>query len=217
MSSKGNALKSTALTVSIKETTKNAGVLKLVDKALRGAKSMVQSIRESAKIFDEAAKACAEHAKQHGDVMPAHRLVMGLRELNHGATDTLSNELVAWFRSHSQIDWDAKKQPYQNEKKTYEESYETTESFEDMDTVKRARAAANRAGNATLAAADTKMLLGRIYGIRNWYKRLAEGKDARSLSETDAKTMLRIINAVEEAAVEAAPKKVVAEMEKKAA
>jgi len=203
----------------IKTTTKNEGVLKLVDKALRGAATIVQSMRESAKDFDAAAKACAEHAKLHGYVMPAHRLVMGLREYNHGATDTLSNELVAWFRAHSSIRWDAKKAPYQVKEgepgyKPYEADYAETESFEDMDQVKRARQAAGAASANTLREADAKALLGRIYGLRSWFKRIEEGKDQRTvLKDGERAAMVRILNAVEEAAAEATPKRVQKEME----
>ena len=51
------------------------------------------------------------------------------------------------------------------------------------------------------------MLLGRIHGLRSWFKRLEEGKDARPLKEDEKRTMLKIINAVEEAALEVTPKK----------
>lgn len=162
--------KATLKSTKTANSNSNSGVLKLVEKCILSAKTAVQSVTELENVITNTALATFKHAHDHGDVMPAHRLVIGLRGLNHPATTRLSLELVTWFRLFSPVYWDAKMQPHQRKEgedgwKEYDEEGAEGTPFNQTDMALNARKAMDDAHAAKLKEVTLQSAVNRARGV----------------------------------------------------
>jgi len=206
----------------IRSTAKNGAVLKAVDKALAGAKSLVQSALMLEPLIAEACKLCVEHASKHGDMMPADRLVKGLIAQNHPTTTALSREVIGWFRQFSPIQWDAKGKVFKNKDEAkgkveylVEEAGKT--AFNETAQAVRARKAADDSHKNNMKPADAKMFVGRIMGQIKWFQNLIDGTDERGVKDGEVAKMKKIAKAVQSTLTDVVGKEVVDSTDKKAA
>jgi len=206
----------------IRSNAKNGLVLKAVDKALAGAKSLVQSALLLEPLIAEASKLCVEHAAKHGDMMPADRLVKGLIAQNHPTTTVLSREVIVYFRQFSPIQWDAKGKVFKNKDESkgkteylVEEASKT--AFNETAQAKRARAAADATHKQNMKPADAKMFVGRIMGQIKWFQNLIDGTDERGVKDGEVAKMKKIAKAVQSTLTDVVGKEVVDSTDKKAA
>jgi hypothetical protein len=185
----------------LKSNAKNASVIALIEKALKGARSMVQSIEQLEPHIAAAELACLTHAEAHGDAMPADRLVKGLIACNHPATTALSQEVVGWFRTFSPVRWDMKgkvsvlKEGQEGYKPFEAEKAEAT-PFNETPAAKRARAASARAHKAAMKDADLKMMISRAQGVIAWFNNIVEGKDRRKVKTGEEAKMKKFAKAL---------------------
>jgi len=162
--------KTTTLAPSEKSGKTPSIAMKLVDKLLLSAKTMLQSVTQFEVELQSAALKCLEHAETHGDVMPMDRLVKGLREMNHPVTTRFSDEIIAWVRGVSPIRWYAKGNPRQMKEgedgyKPYAVQDGEETPFNETAMAKRARAAADAAHKRGLEPITGQDVLNRIQGV----------------------------------------------------
>ena len=201
---------------SLRESS-SKGILSVIEKTLTGIKSLLQSVQMAEQEIAKAAMLALKHAHDHGDVMPMHRLVIGLREFNHPVSTRLSQEVISWVVANSPIRWDAKGKVSQLREgepgyKPYNEEQAEETPFYGTATALRARQAADQAHARELKPADASMFRARVYGIGKWLDNILEGKDERGVKEGQKTRLLRARKAIEAAVVD-----VLGEEEKKAA
>lgn len=193
--------KATLKSTKTANSNSNSGVLKLVEKCILSAKTAMQAINELEKTVSDTAIACLKHAHDHGDVMPAHRLVIGLRELNHPATTRLSDETVAWFRSNSPIRWNAKGEPRQLKEgeegyKPYDEESATETPFYETPVAKRARQAMADSHKRTLEPVTFQDVLNRMKGIMKFVENAQKpdkNGDVRSIKKGEGTKIKKLL------------------------
>jgi hypothetical protein len=185
-------------------------VLALIDKAITGVKTTVQSLVALEALVHDAASGCILHAEKHGDTGPADRLMKGLEENPHPLTKNLSAELAAWFREFSPIRWNAKKQiKLLKEGDPDYAAFNTKESqetpFNKRPQAIKARAIATNAGRNALKPVDTNMMQARLDGNVKFLEN-AKKPDANGQVRGIANGQDALLKGMAEAASEAAKK-----------
>ena len=206
-------LKAGEITVpDVKSNKKTASVLKLVDTAIAGAKTFAQSANQLEAAISKAVAACLQHQVDHGDAMPADRLIKGLLLVNHPSVDALAAEAVAWFKLHSNIRWDAKRklsvlkkgdEGFNEEVKPEEAA---KQGINETPAAIRRRSAERLNTANTMKDADSTMFVNRIMGQIKWFSGMLEGKDDRKIKTGEEAKMKRIAKAVQAALVDVAGK-----------
>lgn len=193
---------------SVKTQSKASGaVLALVTKTLLAVKTAVQSVQELEKTIADCEIVCLRHAQEHGDAMPADRLVKGIREIVHPMTTQLAGEVVAWFNQYSPIRWDAKgnvslvKEGQPGYKPFNPEEGEAT-PFMERPQAKRAREAAASAHARELTELTINDIAKRLFGIRKTIQAATmedRNGQVRGIKTGDKTKMLKAVEAAEQA------------------
>jgi hypothetical protein len=201
----GNPGTNNLVPIEVPEVRRNKGnsaVLQMVDRALKAAKSMVQSVQQFEPELNKAAVACVQHFAKCGDMGPADRLYQGLRACGHPVTTTAAAELRVWFKENSPIQWDSKNKVFKNKDEakgrvTTNEQVEEAKGYFETPQALRARSASERAHAANLKPVTAKMLVNRIIGSSvGFINNITAGKDQRTLAEGEAAKIKRINKAV---------------------
>ncbi len=187
-----------------------AAVMELIAKAITGVKSFVQQVEKLEPLMADAALACLNHAREHGDCTLADRLVKEIPV--HPATKALKAELVDWFRQNSPIRWNAQSEVSMDKERGWKEDdldkandkafYETTRAV-------NARDASQRAHANALTPITVETVLNRIRGIRKFVISATEknkdgvvrgiGTKLGEVNRTEKKKIMEVLNKMEEA------------------
>lgn len=184
------------------------GILVLVEKTLTGVKSLLQSVQLAEGEISKTALECLKHAHDHGDVMPMHQLVMGLRGFNHPVSTRLSQEVISWVVANSPVRWDSKGKPSQLKEgepgyKPYTEDKAEETPFFETPVALRARKAADTAHERTLKPFDAQMMRNLVFGIGKRIDNILDGTDERGIKEGQKTKLLKARKAVEAAVIDA--------------
>lgn len=194
----------------IKKLKSNSAVLAMVEKALKAAKTMVQSVQQFEPELNKAAVACVEHFGKCGDTGPADRLYQGLRACGHPVTTTAAAELRVWFKENSPIQWDGKNKVFKNKDEskgrvTVNEGVAEAKGYFETPQALRARSASERAHAQNLKPVTAKMMINRIIGAgAGFYNNIKAGKDMRPIADGEEARIKRLIKAVNAAVLEVA-------------
>lgn len=215
------ANEATVMTVpDIRRNKGNSEVLAAIERALKAAKTFVQSAVLLEPELNKAAVLCVEHFGKHGDTGPADRLIKGLLACNHPTTTAMVNELKVWFRLNSPIQWDRQGKVFKNKDESKgridtNEEPSKADAFYETPQAKRARDAMARAQKAALKDFTAKMLVNNIIGASlGRVKAMESGKDQRKIAEGEGTKINRIIKAVTKALTEVASDDAVEAMKK---
>jgi hypothetical protein len=209
----GNPGTNNLVPIEVPEVRRNKGnsaVLQMVDRALKAAKSMVQSVQQFEPELNKAAVACVQHFAKCGDMGPADRLYQGLRACGHPVTTTAAAELRVWFKENSPIQWDSKNKVFKNKDEakgriTTNEQVEEAKGYFETPQALRARSAAERAHGQNLKPVTAKMMINRIIGAgAGFYANIKAGKDQRPIADGEEARIKRIIKAVNTAVMDVA-------------
>lgn len=188
---KSSAAVISATVVSLPEVRKNgkaSGLVTRIDKVCKAFSASVAAIRENEAEVQAILVQCIEHFEAHGDANPADRLVKGLLLINHPSSTATAREVMAHFRNHSPIRWEAKS-PYKLfVLKEGQEGYKEPDvakasevAFSETPQAMRARAIGQAAQNQALKEADLPMILKRTAGAITFLNNILTGKDERKV------------------------------------
>ncbi len=193
------------------------GGLVLITSAVTGFKAALQGIVKAEPMVAEAALYAVRHAKDHGDVTLADRLVKDIKAAvmaiqgkgkTHPIADAMLNELVAWFRTNSPIRWDAKgKCTIDKERGWKDKDLENAESeaFHETERAQNARDAMLKAQTKALEPMTMADILGRIRGLRRTFESALKADKngvVRGVKRGEAPKIRKLLEAVEESAEE---------------
>jgi hypothetical protein len=207
MARTSNALKSSTVLSSenattmvvpeLKDNKKNASVIAAIEKALKGARNLVQTAQQLEPLITDASNKCLIHCQEHGDAMPADRLVKGLMACGHPTTSSLAREVIAWFSGNSPIRWDSKKnvrvlKEGEDGYKPFDIAKAEEAGPHETPAAKRARDVAAAAHRNSLAAADMGMLVKRTSGVITFLNNMITGKDERPIKDGELPKMKKL-------------------------
>ncbi len=148
-------------------------VMVIINKAVTGAKALMQSVEKLEPLLHDACLACLKHYEAHGDARPADQLIKKLPD--HRFLQSIRYEMVFWFRSNSPIRWDAK-----GNLKVLKEGdpdyaplnveHAEIEPFFEMEKVQEARENEAKTKERTLQPVTFDNFKKRVYGLRTWFK-----------------------------------------------
>ena len=203
--------------VTVKAVTPTLKLLNtMIDTVLLGAKTLIQSSDQWQKQLHDAVYGCVLHAHDHGDCMPALRLLEGLP--NHEVIRGFRGEIMSYIRSVSPISFYIGKDGANRVRllKDGEPGYrafdleEAQKPFYERETVKKAREAAFQAASKTLQPLTLKDIRSRIFGVRRTFESAFEkdkNGNIRGVAEGEQAAIKRVLASVEDAFRDAAGKK----------
>lgn len=153
-------------------------VMALIDKTVKGAKSVVQSVAEFEKLLHDCTSQCLDHCFTFGDIRPADRLLKELHELKDRNMTMIAGEVMHWFKINSNIRWDKngkcsllKKGDKDWKEFTSEDvSAAHAEPFNETASAKRARGMSDAAHKRGLQDVTFDVFKGRVEGLTRWFK-----------------------------------------------